>query len=806
MWYSDPMIMDTQFNPSLVTLSILVAIFASYVALNLAYAVSHSKGRAQALWLGCGAGAMGVGIWSMHFVGMLAFEMPGMTMGYDIPLMLLSVAVAIGSSGIALFIASQPVLPFGSILSGGVAMAAAISGMHYIGMFSMRMAATIKWNPFLVVLSVLIALIASFGALAIFIRLRTKSDHIGELVGASVIMGFAISGMHYTGMYAATFVHADPASFNANHILVSSGLTTAVIATTLSILVLALGVAVTQRLWTKKNKRTDEILGKSEEKFRILVDAVKEYAIFMLDPEGNISTWNRGAERIFGYKDSEIMGKHVSRLYPSDKGQLNSDLETALQKGNFEFETQCLKKDGTLYWANVVLTSLRDDDGDLSGFSQVTRDITTVKDAAHKLKKLNEELEERVAARTRDLQERQAELERAKETAEGANAIKSAFLANVSHEIRTPLGAVLGFSELLLEESLTAEERQNTIEVIIRNGRLLSNIINDILDLSKVEAGKLEIEKISVDLREVLQEIGDAFYLQATGRNIEFRISSDNTLPFHITTDPLRLRQILFNIVGNAIKFTEYGKVEVTAQLLITPSGSRVIAFTVTDTGVGIRPEKVETLFSPFTQADASSTRKFGGTGLGLVLSRKLAQSLGGDVVLAETEPGAGSRFIVTIDAGLTHQTLLFDNSNVVPQLAPARLWQKPDLSSLNILVVEDSIDNRVLIRKILEGAGAVVDCANNGKEGVDKALAYQYSLVLMDLQMPEMDGYEAIKALREGGYGQPVIAVTAHAMNEERQRTRMSGFADHISKPIDQRGLLSTLSQYTPTSTTELH
>lgn len=285
------MLMETRYNPTLVALSIFVAIFASYVALNLAHSVTAAKGRAQAAWLACGALAMGFGIWSMHFVGMLAFEMPGMAMAYDVPLMLLSVVIAVVASALALYIVSRPIVQLGSVVSGGVAMAAAIAGMHYTGMYSMRMEASIKWNIYLVVLSVIIALVASFGALLISIRLRNKSDRFFQLVIAATIMGFAIAGMHYTGMIAATFVHGEGATLIEDHnLIVTSGLAVAVILATLMILGLALAGSVAHRIWRARQLRADEVLNRSEERYRSLIEAVKDYAIFALDPKGYITT------------------------------------------------------------------------------------------------------------------------------------------------------------------------------------------------------------------------------------------------------------------------------------------------------------------------------------------------------------------------------------------------------------------------------------------------------------------------------------------------------------------------------------
>ncbi|MEK6555964.1 MAG: MHYT domain-containing protein, partial [Bdellovibrionota bacterium] len=617
--------METQYNPMLVTLSIIVAIFASYVSLNLAHSVTQAKGYAQIIWLACGSLAMGVGIWSMHFVGMLAFEMPGMDMAYDVPLMILSVVVAVAASALALFIMSRSAVPTGSLLAGGVAMAAAIAGMHYIGMYSMRMAATIQWNIYLVVLSIVIAFAASIAALLIALKLRNNTDRYLQLAAAATMMGIAISGMHYTGMIAATFVHAEAGGIQDENLLVTSGLAVAVIITTFLILCLALVGSVGHRLWMQKRRWTDEVLLRSEERFRALVDAVKDYAICMLDPHGYISTWNRGAERITGYTANEAIGHHVSIFYrkeDADSGVAETEMKTAATTGHFEGEAQRVRRDGSTFWASVVLTPLYDNEKKLVGFSKVTRDVTELRAADMRMRKLNEELEKRVADRTHELQRRESqlrtianalpilvgqldqnekflfandalaawfartaeqmtgasfqevlgedgyranfpfihealtgkvtnherlsksgsreavlnitfvpefdkdgqvigfilvasdvtgykeietELKTAKEAAEVASETKSAFLANMSHEIRTPLGAILGFSELITNQEMTVSERASGIEIIKRNGRLLSNIINDILDLSKVEAGKLRVEKINAVIEEVLK-------------------------------------------------------------------------------------------------------------------------------------------------------------------------------------------------------------------------------------------------------------------------------------------------------------
>lgn len=895
-------VISVAYNPWLVLLSVVVAIFASYVALNLSYPVSQSYGRTKLAWLIGGSITMGIGIWSMHFIGMLAFQMPGMEMAYDIPLMVLSVLVAIGGSLLALVVVSRPVVSQILVITGGFAMAIAICGMHYIGMFSMRMSARIEWNKPLVFTSFLIALAASYAALAILIKTRKHRQLFKLLAGASIIMGFAISGMHYVGMLAATFIHDGTADKIRNtNLLVSSGLVWATIFTTFSILGIALVGTIAQRLVRDREQQSAEM-------FQLLVGAVKDYAIFIIDEKGYITTWNSGAQNITGYSEAEVIGKHISILYPENlpADTLAAELETAKKDGHFEAETIRRRKDGRSYWANIVINPLLDKNKKIRGFSKVVRDIT-------RMKNLNEELELKVHQRTEALQQSEMQLktitnavphliarldkfenllfanssfcqwfgvsqedvhqyhfaellgsirypankffidrvlkgetlsyerksksasdptnetilnitmvpefdyinqvkglilvasdvrkykeieealQNAKKEAEVANETKSAFLTNMSHEIRTPLGALLGFSELLADPKTPASEKENMAAIVKRNGKLLSTIINDILDLSKVEAGKLQIEKIDVRLNDLIQDIYSFLNLEASGKGLELKVETDTNLPAAIKTDPTRLRQILFNIVGNAIKFTDKGFIKITAK--INPDNAEQIMFTVQDTGAGISEEQSKKLFSPFTQADVTTTRKFGGTGLGLVLSKKLAKALGGDVVLGESTLNQGSTFIITI-AQIKADSQL--SSAQQAQSITKTQRQISDLTGTHVLLVEDSEDNLELIQHILNQAGVKVDQARNGREGLDKALATKYDLILMDLQMPIMDGYEATKALREKNVITPIIALTAHAMKEERDRCLQAGFNERLTKPIDRTELLRTISEYT--------
>lgn len=381
------------------------------------------------------------------------------------------------------------------------------------------------------------------------------------------------------------------------------------------------------------------------------------------------------------------------------------------------------------------------------------------------------------------------ELSTAKEAAEAANLAKSAFLANMSHEIRTPLGAVMGFAELVAEDSSSSAEKISYIEAIKRNGELLSNLINDILDLSKIEAGKVEIHIREIAIGEILKDLETTFAAQAHAKGIKLHFVTDPNVPAFIYTDPLRLRQILNNIVGNAVKFTHQGTVSLRTEFRKTTK-STDLSFTIEDTGIGIRSTDSKKLFSPFSQVDISSKRKYGGTGLGLVLSKRLAVLLGGDIVLTRSEIGQGSTFTVTIDPGPVQDLSKIETKT---NLAPAN---QKRLTKLHILLAEDSTDNQILVQQILNSAGAMVTIANNGKEAVEKARQTHYDVVIMDLQMPIMDGFEATKELRRHGYKGKIVALTAHALSSDRERCLASGFDEHFSKPINKNAFIECLGQ----------
>jgi len=384
------------------------------------------------------------------------------------------------------------------------------------------------------------------------------------------------------------------------------------------------------------------------------------------------------------------------------------------------------------------------------------------------------------------------ELNQAKEEAEKANVAKTEFLANMSHEIRTPIGAILGFTDLMKNPENQPEDNQQFMGIVERNSHQLLRLIDDILDLSKVEAGKMTMEHIEFSLTGFLADFISIMTFKASEKGILFKTKLNTKIPTVITADPLRLKQILTNIVGNAIKFTDYGQVE----LVIAHQDGKLI-FIVQDTGVGIKLSHQDKLFKPFTQADTSTSRKFGGTGLGLILSRRLAEAFGGSLILSHSAENIGTTFKIEVKVGIPKNAHLVGKENLSVNLPDVRYKEDEILKGLKVLLVEDSPDNQTLIDILLRNVGANVTIVNDGAEGVRAATLNEYDIILMDVQMPIMDGHKATQILRKSNFTKPIIALTAHAMNEERKRCIESGFTDFLTKPIKRNKLIDVLSRF---------
>jgi len=552
-----------------------------------------------------------------------------------------------------------------------------------------------------------------------------------------------------------------------------------------------IGISTLTRDFTER-KRNDDTRRRVEAKFRAISDAALD-AVVMADAEGRITHWNPAAERLFGYSEAEVLGRSVHQMLtpPEAQDQAGRALRDFMSvRWNSTaarlVELAARRSDGGTFPVELSL-SAADIDGQRHAVA-IIRDISQRRRAEEELRHYAQNLKLANQA-----------LECSNTLAEAATQAKSKFLANMSHEIRTPMTAILGFADVLLNQVQDADAREAVL-TIRRNGEYLLALINDILDLSKVEAGRLEIARTPCLLQDLLADMLALMRPRAAAKNIALELICQGPLPATIVTDPVRLRQILVNLVGNAIKFTEFGSVQVVARL-VTSAAPPLLEVAVVDTGIGMTAAQQARLFQPFSQADASTSRKFGGTGLGLAISQRLAHLLGGDIAVSSAA-GEGSRFVLLTAVGDLSGVPLF--AEALPQPAPAAPADRRsiDLQGLRILLVEDGPDNQRLITFLLRKAGAQVTLAENGRLAVEAVAAAKinalFDLVLMDVQMPEMDGYAATRLLRAMGYSQPIVALTAHAMVEDRQRCLDAGCNEYLSKPIERQCLLETIARLT--------
>jgi two-component system sensor histidine kinase/response regulator len=751
------MTISGSYDYRLVALSVLIAILASYAALDLAARVTAARGRIRFAWLWGGAAAMGTGIWSMHYIGMLAFSLP-IPVLYDWPTVLLSLLAAVLTSAIALFIVSRQRMGSLAATVGSVIMGAGIATMHYTGMAAMRLPAMCHYSSAVVALSVVLAIVISLVALWLTFRLRNdvKGAWLPKIASA-VLMGAAIPVMHYTGMAAAGFTFTGEQPDLSHAVSVSSLGITGITIVTFMVLGLAVLTSVVDRRFS--------VLESSEEQLRLIFNAALD-AVITMNAEGLVTNWNSEAEKTFGWSSQEALGRRLSEIILPE--QYREDHEQGLRlfirtgegaRLRQRTEITALHRDGHEFPVEVATSPVKF--GGQWIFSTFMRDIAEGKRA-------------------------QEELLNAKQAAEDANRSKSIFLANMSHELRTPLNAIIGYSEMLEEE--TQELGKVTVvrdlQKIQSAGKHLVALINDLLDLSKIEAGKMGLHLEKFDVAQMIEEIASTLQ-PAVAKN-------SNTLQVDVAenagemrADLTKVRQILLNLLSNSCKFTDRGTISLKVDRR-TIDHHDWLQFEVRDTGIGITAEQKENLFREFSQADTSIARKYGGTGLGLAISHRFSQIMRGTITV-ESQLGRGSTFTIRLPAEVTVESGELARSQ--PPAAVRAASQPNQLDRGTILVIDDDPAVRDLMSRFLTKMGFHVVTGESGTEGLRLAKQVDPVLITLDVVMPEMDGWRVLQQLKADPRLAeiPVIMVT---VADSEPRGFGLGASSYLVKPVDRERL----------------
>ena len=515
-------------------------------------------------------------------------------------------------------------------------------------------------------------------------------------------------------------------------------------------------------------KMAEKKLKESEYKTRVILDN-SAAAITLIDENEHIVSWNKYTEHLLGMKRRDLYKKPVSFLYPKEEWKKIRAENIRKIGSKLHLETKAIRKDGRIIDIDLSINVLKDITGNIIGSVGIMQDNTERKQA-------------------------QEMLLQAKLAAEEASNAKTLFLANMSHEVRTPMNAIIGMIDLTLDTELTDEQKDNLKTAKDAAGNLLS-LINDILDLSRVEAGKINLEAIEINLKNVIHSVCKGLTVLAHNKNLELLWNVDSKVPELLIGDPVRLRQIIINLINNAIKFTHKGKIELNVKLASLSGEECQLLFSVADTGIGIAKEKQDKIFEMFTQADDSTSRRYGGTGLGLAISKRLVEMMNGRIWV-ESEQFKGSTFCFTADFKISKKEV----SSIAPSPAAveSQTAVQKDLHGVRILLAEDNLVNQKVATKVLEKKGCIVQVAENGQEVLDRINKESFDVILMDVQMPVLDGLEATKLIREEekqtGRHIPIIAMTAHAMEGDEQKCLMAGMDGYIAKPFEPLKVYETI------------
>jgi PAS domain S-box-containing protein len=538
---------------------------------------------------------------------------------------------------------------------------------------------------------------------------------------------------------------------------------------------------------TERHSRlqAEESLRHSEELFRLLVESVTDYAIFMLDPDGRVATWNLGAERIKGYSAQEVIGRHFSVFYTEEavaRGWPEYELKVARAEGRFEDYGWRVRQDGSQFWANVIITAVYNH-GRLVGFSKVTRDLTEKKRAEEELQQERDLLEQRVEARTAELTRLEQELRQKVEELGAADRRKDEFLATLAHELRNPLAPLRHALQLLHLADGDPALHEKARGVMERQLAQMVRLIDDLLDVSRITRNKLQLRKERIELASVVQSAMEAIrpLIATSGHELTVALPPE---PVHLDADPTRLTQIFTNLLNNAVKYTEPGG---RIRLAAERQGSEVMV-SVRDTGIGITDEHLPHLFEMFSQAAPALERSTGGLGIGLALVRGLVELHGGSVEAHSAGLGQGSEFIVRLPVAA---------APVRAPSQPGALENSPSEARRRILIADDNQDSVEVLSVVLEHFGYEVRTAHDGLQAVQAAAAFRPDVALLDIGMPGLNGYQAARRIREqpGGWDMALVAITGWGQEDDKRRAREAGFDHHLTKPVDPVDLQKLLA-----------
>ncbi|WP_368759020.1 MHYT domain-containing protein [Pseudomonas aeruginosa] len=747
-----------EYHEGLVLLSVFVSVFSASMALQTAQIARRTEVIVyRYIALATGAISLGGGIWTMHFIGMLAFELP-VHIHYSTGLTLLSFVPACTASWLALCLLMQEEVSVGKLVISGFLLGLGIGTMHYMGMGAMHSHAPlqVRYEPLAFILSIVVAIGLAILALWIRYGLRlTKLSRFQRFLASGLVMGMSIAGLHYIGMAAVRFSGAPGTNYSGlllNNTYASIGLASFTV--TVTIMVAALnGLIYSRQLYRSMEN--------SKARLRATLDTAVD-GIITIDSKGVMQEFNSSAERLFGWKAEEVLGRNIKMLMPEpDQSLHDSYLENYHRSGVRKIigigrETKGLRKDGSLMPMRLAVGRM-----DLPGELLFVGFVTDISER-HAL---------------------EASLRDAAAQAEQAAAAKSIFLANMSHEIRTPMNSIIGFSELLLQSELSDVQRGH-LENIRHSSRVLLCLINDILDTTKMEKGRLELESNDFSLKALAFQIESSLWPSARVKELTLSTHYPISMPEYFRGDQLRVLQVLNNLVGNAIKFTEKGRVEV----LFSYEGSKV-HIQIRDTGIGMSSQQINSVFNPFTQADASISRRFGGTGLGTTIARQLVELMDGELEV-ESQLGKGSNFHVWLPLSVGKATSRKDVSTETLLLPPLR-----------ILVVDDIKQNLELLEFILKKGGHHIVMACDGDDAFRLFVEQRFDVVLMDVHMPRTDGLQATQMIRQheriqGVPRTPVIALTASVMPEDRRSAQQAGMDGFAAKPVEVHILIEEIAR----------